>query len=153
MREVTKTVEVNGRKFQVEKFSAMTGSYVCIKILGRISHVALGIMSGELKDPAVISGALFGELNSFSKAEFLELQQECLAVTKEVQNIAGVDAPIPVLLPDGKFGVADLEKDMMTVMALTVHVMVFNLTPFFDASILKGLLGDFPDLAPQKPQI
>jgi len=150
-RETSKEVQILGRRWKIGKFTALVGSYVCLKIFSRISHIAIGVASGELKDPAQITAILTNQLGDIPKQEFMDIQKECLAVCSEFQNIGGVDAPIPVMTQDGRFGVANLEDDMLTVIALVAHVLVFNLSPFFDEKILKGVIESFPDL-PQPKQ-
>lgn len=70
-----------------------------------------------------------------SKADFLELQKDCLSVCAEMLP-AG---PTPVLNEDGTFGVLDLEHDAPTVLALTVQALAWNLSSFFDESLLTSL--------------
>lgn len=153
IRETQKDITLSGRKWRIKKFSAMVGSYICLKILSKISHIVVGMIGGELKDPAIIASAISNELGSLSKSELFDIQRECLSVCSEIQVVAGVDAPIPVFTEDGKWGVANLETDVLTVMALTVHTLIFNLSPFFDVSVLKEAFGSFPDFTQPKQPI
>jgi hypothetical protein len=125
-REIYKIFEFGGRKWRIGKFDAMTGSYIAYKLMAEVLPMGLGQQAGI---PAPSGGRVM------SKADFLELQKDCLSVCAEMLP-AG---PTPVLNEDGTFGVLDLEHDAPTVLALTVQALAWNLSSFFDESLLTSL--------------
>lgn len=152
-REVSKDIEVSGRRWRIEKFNALTGSYICIKLMAKISGIVFAISDKKLSDLPVLITVLTEELSTIAKHEFIDIQRESLMVVKEIQNVGGVDAPIPILMPDGKFSLPDLEYDAITTLALVCHVLAFNLAPFFEEGVLKGAFGQLQDILPQNTPI
>ena len=151
-RELFKDVEVAGKKYRIEKFTAQMGSYICVKLVGKISGIALAVLEGNLINIQVIAAAVAEQLGEMPKKEFLELQRDALSVCKEFQMVGDQPAWLPVMAPDGKMSTPDLEGDIMSVMALTTHALVFNVSPFFDAEEWKGVSASFPGLNLQQPQ-
>lgn len=125
-RETSKIVEIDGRKFRVNKFDAMTGSYIAYKLMGEMLPMGIG-------DKVGVTTPKGSQI--MSKTDFIELQKDCLKVCYEV--LPAGDAPI--LDANERWGVADLEKDAKTVLALTVHTLIFNVSSFFDASLLSSM--------------
>lgn len=148
MRELNKVVSVNGKNYQIGRFSAMVGSYVCMKIMGKISGIAVAIMDGKVTNPAVIASAVSEEIGQMSKQEFIEIQSECLRVCFELLDVGGSATPMPLVTAGGEFASPELATDAVTCMLLTVHALVFNLSPFFDENTLKGVIESFPALKP-----
>lgn len=145
VHEKEKVVKLNDRVWKIGKFDALTGGYIALKMSSRLSSLAVGIFAGQVKDPAVIAMSVATEIGAISKAEFLEVQSECLHVVKEIETVGDKQVDSPARLPDGRWGVKGLEDDALTVMALVAHVLVFNLTSFFDANALKTVKESFPD--------
>ena len=148
-RELFKIIEVAGRKWRIEKFSPLVGSFVCIKVLSKMSHIFFGIFSGKLADYSVIATGLMEEFGSMTEQEFATIQAHCLRACSVLQMVGTVEAPLPVLDAQGRFANGGLEHDTLTVLALTGHVLVFNLRPFLDVEELKGTLGTLPDTIPK----
>lgn len=147
IHETEKIIEIAGRKWKIKKFDAMTGSYIALKMMSKISHIAFGIVSGNLTDKIVIANAVSAELGSFSKQEFIEIQAECLHVVNESKDVDGKEMLIPIKTPEGQWCVSGLEYDALTVMALVSHVLIFNLTGFFDEASLKETAKSFQGLS------
>jgi hypothetical protein len=145
-REAFKDIELAGRKWRIGKMDPLTGSYLATKLMAKVGHVAVGIASGNVTDQVVMAMAIAQEIGSFSKAEFLEIQMDCLVVCKEIQQQQGIDFPLQIIMPDGKWGVQDLEDDVVTVLALVTHTVIFNLTPFFDKDRLQEVKDSFKGL-------
>ncbi|RKN75000.1 phage tail assembly chaperone [Paenibacillus ginsengarvi] len=138
-------VEINGRKFRVKKFDAMTGSFMLFKVTGLLAPLFGGVDLTKLTDEASaasflktvnISSMLSG-LGELSEKDFSYVQEKCLQVCEELLP-AG---PAQVLNKQGAFGVMDLEDDTITVLALTAHTLIFNLKGFFQGSPLASFLG------------
>lgn len=147
-RETSRVVTVGGRRWKISKFDAMTGSYIALKMVSKLSNIAVGVVSGSVKDPAVIAISIANEIGTLSKQEFLEVQVECLHVTKELQEVGGKEIENPLRLPDGRWGVAGLEEDALLIMTLASHVLLFNLSDFFDVNALKAAKESFSGLIP-----
>ncbi|MBG9773568.1 phage tail assembly chaperone [Brevibacillus laterosporus] len=139
-----KDVEINGRKFRVRKFPARVGSFMIIKLTAILAPMFAGIkqnLKAKSADDIInmddidITGVL-EQLNNLSEKDFDYIQEKALSVCYETLP-AGLT---PVLHANGAFGVEDLEDDTVTVMALTVHALTFNLTSFFQGSGIKGLV-------------
>jgi hypothetical protein len=52
------------------------------------------------------------------------------------------------MLSDGRWGVGGIEDDMPTILALTVHTLIFNISDFFQEGALNDLTKTFSGLNP-----
>jgi hypothetical protein len=146
MQDNYKDVTINGRTFRIRKFSAKVGAFMVLKVTGLIAPLFKNVDLNKLmnvKGPEDIDLSTFNfagimaELGNLSEDDFNYIQDRCLQVCSESLP-AGLT---PVLNPNGSFGVLNLEDDTMTVLALTVHVLMFNLKSVFTGSPLASLLG------------
>ena len=142
----SKEVEIKGRKFSIRKFDARTGSFMLIKVAGLLAPMfgkSFGVSFGKVVENAEditmsdidISGAL-SVLSTLSEKDFDYIQSKCLKVCYEL-----LAQPTPVLNDNGSFGVIGLENDTMSVMSLTVHALIFNVSGFFAESPLASMVG------------
>lgn len=148
VRESERIITISDRKWKVKKFDALTGSYIALKMMSKISHIAMGIVSGSLEDKALIAMSIANEIGTLTKQEFVEIQSECLHVCSSITNVGGKDIETPVRLPDGRWGVGGVEDDALLVMTLVSHVLLFNLISFFEGSALKESADSFQGLIP-----
>lgn len=148
VRETSRIVTISGRRWKVGKFDALTGSYIALKMLSKLSHIAVGVFSGNLTDKAVIAMSIANEVGSLTKTEFVEIQGECLHVIKELKEVGGKDIENPIRLPDGRWGVEGMEDDALLVMTLVSHSLLFNLSGFFSAAALRDSKESFNGLIP-----
>lgn len=139
-RETTKTVEISGRKFQIEKFDALTGSYIAFTLMEKFLPMGLESKAGMSNMPK--------GRELLSKQEFAELQKDCLSVVSEV--LPGRAAPL--LNENGSWGISDIEKDTRLVILLTVHALAFNIAGFFDGEGLTELKASLVDIFPANTQ-
>ena len=146
IRETQRIITISGRRWKITKFDALTGGYIALKLLSKLSHIAVGVFSGNLTDQAIIAMSIAEEIGSLTKKELAEIQGECLYVVKELMEVGGKELELPIRLPDGKWGVEGVEYDGLLVMTLVAHVLVFNLTNFFDAAALKESKDSFAGL-------
>lgn len=128
-RETTKDIELAGRKWRIKKFDALTGSYIAYKLLSQMLPGGLDKQLGNMPEGRQI----------MSKEDFSSLQKDCLSVVHELKSAGSNDLPIAVILPNGKWGVEGLEDDTVTVLSLTIHALVFNVSGFFDGKALQDL--------------
>jgi hypothetical protein len=118
---------------------AMTGSYVLYTIMTQALPRLPGI-------PKELTG-LSNDSNVMSKEAFKSLQRDCLSacqeiIVKDVQQ----EFPVNVILANGSWGVEGISDDVMLVVALTVHSLLFNVISFFDESALNQVGDSFKDL-------
>lgn len=147
MRQKSKEVEVQGRKFRISALDAWTGSYLLFTVFEKMlpSGVEQQVMStirGEGKDPEMV---LPSGRTLMTKAEFFSFQRDCLSAVSEI--LPGRDAPI--LNANGSWGVQDVSVKLALI--LTVHALMFNIKDFFAEDGLKDLMslaGEFKDLMP-----
>lgn len=150
IRETSRVVTISGRRWRIGKFDALTGSYIALKMLSKLVNVGVGVLSGELKDPAIIAMAIGEQISVLTKSEFVEIQTECTSAVMELVEVGGKDVENPLRLPDGRWGVDGVGDNAVLVMGLVAHVLLFNLTGFFDEATLKGLKESFTGLLPSK---
>jgi hypothetical protein len=135
----TLDVEIGETRCQIGRFKARVGSWILAQVLTKMLPAAL--------ESALVNDAgaqLASGRSALSEAEFASIQAHALSVCRRYEN--GVPMPIFVL-PD-KFAIPELEYDLVTVMALTVHALVFNLAPFFEGDGLSLILNCLPRAAP-----
>jgi len=147
-------VTINERRFQIGKFDALTGSFMAVKLAGMIAPLVKSINvdavrgAEKLEDVKMSSFDITGILSaigSLTEEDFAYVQGKCLRVCREI--LPGDLAP--VIRADGSFGVTDLDDDTATVMALTVHALMFNIKSFFGASPLASLVGGLLTTSPR----
>lgn len=134
-REIYKNFEFGGRSWRIGKFDAMTGSYIAYKLMGEMLPMGIRIEGV----PAAPKGS-----PTMSKADFIDLQKDCLKVCAEMLP-AG---PAEVMAENGSWGVEDIENNAKLALALTMQALVWNVTDFFDASLLQALAAGFVSLKP-----
>ena len=138
-REQFKEVELGGRKWRVGRFDALTGSYIATLLLMQMLPMGL--------DQQVGLGSLAKGRSLMDRETFLDVQKECLRVCAEPQVVGEVLTPLKVMLDDGRWGVPGLEDDFVTVLSLTIHALVFNVSDFFQEGALTGLTSLSPVLS------
>lgn len=135
-RETEKIVTISGRKFKIEKFDALTGSYIAFMLAEKFLPMGLEAKAG------------FGDMPKnrqlMSREEFAQLQRDCLSVVSEVLPARSA----PVIAENGSWGVENIEKDTRLVLLLTVHALAFNVAGFFDGEGLSELKASLVDLIP-----
>lgn len=141
--EDSKVVTIKDREFCIKKFDARTGSFMLVKVSGLLAPMFKNFKLSKEKKPEDIkvsdidiSGAI-SVLSTLTEQDFNYIQGKCLGVCFELLP----SGPANVLADNGSFGVIGLENDTMTVMALTAHALIFNVTSFFEGSPLAGLVG------------
>jgi Phage tail assembly chaperone protein, TAC len=139
-RTTFKDIELNGKKYRINKFDALTGSFISYMLMQQLLPSLL--KSDGVKPEDVIGGALF----KMDKESFTRIQKDCLSVCHEIHVHGKVDVPVAVILQSGEWGVKDLEHDTVTVMALTIHALIFNLQSFFVEGSMNGLMESFKGL-------
>jgi hypothetical protein len=146
-REAYQDVELAGKRFRIKKFDALLGSCVATKLMGKIGHILAGVASGKANNEIAIAMAVSEALGSMSKVEFMEMQTDALSVVGEVKIVGQTEGVLPVRMPNGAWSDDEIAGDIVTVMALITHSLIFNLSPFFDESALKSAIASFQGLS------
>jgi hypothetical protein len=133
----SKDVEIAGKKYQVGQFKARDGSFILAQMLTKMLPAV--IEAGFKKEAGA---TLPASRSALSEDEFASIQGHALAVCSRVEN--GV--PMPIFFRPDVWAVKELEYDLITVMALTIHALVFNIAPFFEGDGLSQILGSIPNL-------
>ena len=146
-RQTTKDIELSGRKWRLAKVDPITGTFLASKLISRVAHLGVAIMAG-VKDPVVIFQAVSEAMGSYSKAELFDIINEALSVVSEVQlvEVTGAEGSVPVKRADGSWNpaVEGLNEDLLTVIALTAHSLIFSvIEPFFDQDTVKATVSSF----------
>ena len=128
-RETTKDIELAGRKWRIKKFDALTGSYIAYKLLSQMLPGGMDKQLGNMPEGRAV----------MSKEDFVALQKDCLSVVQELKPAGDTELPVAVILSNGKWGVEGLEDDTVTVLSLTIHALVHNVSGFFDGKALQDL--------------
>lgn len=144
-REAFKDVEVGGRKWRIGRFDAMTGSYITMLVLMQMLPMGM--------DEQIGMGSLGKGRSLMDKQTFFDVQADCLKICSELQTVGDSVAPIPVMLSDGRWGVGGVEEDMPTVLALTVHTLIFNISDFFQEGALNDLTKTFSGLSQSNAKV
>jgi hypothetical protein len=136
-----KDVEINGVRYQVGRMTARTGSWILAQIFTKIM-------------PATVEGNLGFDLpggrSEMSEEEFHNLQDHCLAVCSRYEELppgSGRETAMPIMASPGVFAVKELEYDLVAVLGLTIHALVFNVACFFDGDALTSILESFRGLS------
>jgi hypothetical protein len=122
-REEYKDVEIDGRKWRINKFTAFDGSYVFF----RISSLIGPIISKQGQGQEIDYSAITNGLTSLGRDGIKEMQTISLKACSEKLD-AGFT---PVLSDNDTFGVIGLEKNAVLVLKLTAQVVMFNMQDFF----------------------
>lgn len=149
-RETTKVVELQGRQWQLSRMDPLTCNYLATKLIGRVGPVIMAVLSGGVDNKAALVMGVSDALAGMSRAELTEIQLEALSTVGEmVTQPNGMVVAMPLRLASGAWGVDDVGDNPPLVMALVCQAVLWNLSPFFDASALESLLGSFLDTIPQ----
>ena len=143
-RVTEKTVEIQGRKFKIKAFDALTGSYIAFTLfekmmpMGMEEKVAATLQAeGTSPDLVMPQGRAL-----MTKGEFYAFVRDCLSVVSE--ELKGREAP--VLNKNGSWGVADIENNTMRVILLVINALAFNVADFFTGGGLTDLKSSLAGL-------
>lgn len=146
-----KDIEVNGRKFRLNKLNARTGTFMLIKLTKTLAAVMSNIDidkldSDDLSIKDLNLTKVLEPIFDLSEEEFSYIQDNCLKTVEELLP-AG---PQPIFDNNGQWGVLNIEFDMALVMNLTLQSLWFNLQGFFAgmpfSSIMNNLNSSLQDM-------
>lgn len=126
--ELSKDVPIGDKRYRIGRVTAIVGSAMVAQILPKlVPHMTDGFNLATV----------FKMLPSISAEELASLQNQSLLVCSRYEENGAVT---PILLRPGTWGIKELEYDAVTVLTLSVHALVFNLTPFFTGGGLQTLI-------------
>jgi hypothetical protein len=117
IKEKFKVFEFQGRRWQVNKATALDGANILRKFIG--------------------SGAVGSQdfLAKLSNEDFILIQNILLSKVTEVQNINNTEITIPIITPSGILSNV-ISEDATLVYMLTVISLSFDMQSFFDENAL-----------------
>lgn len=131
LKQKTKDIEVNGKKYRLTRMDARTGSYVAAKLA-----LLCAPLLKDSKDGGVSEEALAQMLPALSRRDFDELQTIMLKTIRQL--IGPEEMASPIVKGNGDFVDEDLSYDVAAVINLTVQAVFFNVGDFFaEAGLLK----------------
>ena len=134
-----KDIEVNERKFRLNKLDARTGSYMLFKLMKILTPIFKNIKqdsTDNIKLEDLNLDEIAESLFNLPEKEFSYIQDNCLQVVAELLP-AGFQK---VLNKSGTWGILNIEFDTTLVMNLTIQSLVFNVSGFFTGSPLTSLI-------------
>ncbi|GAA0083128.1 phage tail assembly chaperone [Clostridium sporogenes] len=138
MVETCKDIEINERKFRLNKMDARTGSFMLFKLMKILTPIFKNIKVDNAEDISLDDINLTDLMSSIfdlQEDEFRYIQDNCLRVVEEILP-AG---PAKVLDKYGNFGIMNIELDTSLLTNLTIQSLVFNVKGFFDGSPLTSI--------------
>ena len=142
MNPSTKQVTIGPAEYQIAQMTAGDGSWILSQVLTKLLPVMVQGALDQMAGAKLPAGRAL-----LSEEEFHNIQGHCLAVCRRIEK--GI--PMPVFVRPNTWAVKELEYDLLTVMALTIHALTFNLTPFFEEGGLSQLLALLPGLVSNSP--
>ena len=146
---LNKEIEINGRKFRLNKMDARTGSYMLFKLIKILTPIYKNIKIDNIEElnlDDINLTELMSSIFDLPEEEFRYIQDNCLRVVEEILP-AG---PAKVFDKYGNYGVLDIEFNTGLLMDLTIQSLIFNVQGFFEgsplSSIVKGLNISQPNL-------
>jgi hypothetical protein len=131
-------IKVDGKpaRYRIGRFTPNVGSWI-----------AFVLMTNVL--PAIFSKGLNAPKNgrAISEEDFAAVQNHCFRICSRFN---GAGLPEPIMMEDGRWIDKDLESDLVGTIALTVQVLQFNISPFFEDDGLKASMTTASGLNPSK---
>jgi hypothetical protein len=152
VKEKTKIVELSDQRWQLRRMSPVDASYCWQRLMAamfRSAAVAQQLSVNEIEDErikeAVEKATPEERLRTTCGVGFMQLtydelkfmQRVAMAAASRMENLAGVDTPMPVTAADGRWAIPGLEDDPALITQLMTEVLVFNLTSFLPGNAQK----------------
>ncbi|NHL37744.1 hypothetical protein FDE95_14270 [Clostridium botulinum] len=138
MVETYKDIEINERRFRLNKMDARTGSYMLFKLMKILTPIFKNIKADDTENISLDDinlTDLMSSIFNLPEDEFRYIQDNCLRVVEEILP-AG---PARVIDKYGTFGVLNIEFDTALLMNLTIQSLIFNVKGFFAGSPLTSI--------------
>lgn len=145
--EVLRTVDVNGRKYNIGYLSPTIGSFLTKRLLRHFNDFLKGIDGAEADpnapkptDEDFAEQLIQQLLMSVNEEDFINIQRHALNIVTVTDHVAEKEFEQPIMLKSGVFCFKELNKDIATIDFLTSQSLFANLTPFFTPTGLKAAL-------------
>ncbi len=164
-RVVTKTIEVEDRKFVVKKYSAMDGLKIAKLLLAKVVPIFQDFVpliksmigsegeQSEIGAESVIENlsldTIAAALDKISEADFDYIVTKSLQSTYEVLPAGEA----PVMYSNGGFGVENVEYDAILTLRLTCEAVMWGCGDFFDGNRLTSVMKPLFSGSKQSHQI
>lgn len=161
MIEKTKNVAIDGKQYQLRRFTPDVGSYIVMQILGagmksQTFSEAPPSSGTTVLPPEIPAVAPNGEdvvrtlvfaalLRGMDFDMHKKIQDWCLACCSRMEGEDG-KLPMPLTTQSGAI-MGDVRDDMPLVMKLEMEVLVFNFSDFFAEGGLNTLAGPKPPVS------
>ena len=162
-RIISKTIEVEGRTFVVNKYPAIDGLKIAKVLLAKILPVFQTFIplvkesqKGNLSAEKVLSNlgdylsldTIAGTLDKIAPSDFDYIMQQSLMNVHEKLPAGNAK----VLNPDGTYGVIDVEHDPLLVLRLVCESVMWGIGDFFDGERLTSLMSPLSSSLPRQAQ-
>lgn len=148
IKENYKDIEINDRKFRLNKLPAMKGIFMMTKLVGILVPM-MGNINMDSLDTTALKDLNYTQISkslcNLEEEDFKYIQENALKVVQELLP-AG---PQNVLNNSGEWGVDNIAFDMALVLNLTIQSIWFTVQSFLKdsplSSLLKGLNISLPN--------
>ncbi|MCL2084427.1 MAG: hypothetical protein FWH06_04110 [Oscillospiraceae bacterium] len=160
VRITSKTVEVEGRTFQIRKYSAITGLKIAKMLIAKILPVfqsAFPIISKVMSEDSLndenVPTEFFGEI---SKALDLVSPDDLACIVRD--SLTNCYEVLPagaaqVMNANGTYGVQNVEHDVIIALRLVCETVLLGCGDFFDVRRLTSVMSPLFSSLPQSLQI
>lgn len=139
MKARSKDVSIGETTYSVGLLPAAEGAWIYTTFVARYRALASPGSKPEEStaeptpvDMDVVSmGAASFMVDAMSREELRETMQFCLAVCGRYTSATGTNVALPVLMPNGKFALPDMEFDGPVCRRLLLECLAFNIAPYF----------------------
>src|ERR1017187_10377339 len=144
----TKDVEIDGKRYQIVRMNPLVGSWVASELFTRMlpSGIEAQFMAEVNKSGALDQSGIMklpASRSQMGMEDFIKLQIQCLLVCRWYDAVTGKDIATPVMTAEGQFVMPGLQDDVVSVLALSLHSLFFNVQPFFDKSRIAAVIASF----------
>jgi hypothetical protein len=138
MQETSKDVTIGESRYQIGRMTARVGSWIAMQIGTKLFPI---MFESQINIEGLPSGR-----SEMSETEFRNIQDHCLSVCRKYRVVGQSEVALPIMKSANVFAAPELEFDVVTISALTVHALVFNIAPFLQGDELKSVLASFKDI-------
>lgn len=150
LKPKTKTVDIDGTRYQLRRMGPDVGSFILMKFMGamaqRMSTAAPAAQEATEPDSAIATNedivrgiAVAGMSGAFDLETHSLIQRECLMTVSRLEDKDGTELPMPIMNSSGAYAVPEVKEDIALVLRLQMEALVFNLSSFFEQGGLNAL--------------
>jgi hypothetical protein len=133
-----KDIKIGDHEYRIKKLPAKTALWIAMQFFTKMMPPQIEAKIGI--------GKLSSDRKEMTEEEFSSLIDYCLMAAERYESMSSGKMPIPVIHRKGVFAIPELEDDFITVVSLTIHVIVFNISAFFNGEGMEILTSSLKDL-------